>query len=107
MQMAEHLQGDAAHRALLDLGERQFAQFGKKCRRHPQHAVPQQQQQWHRHQRLLDGQEIDDLLHDERDADICELRAHQKREGEQYPAPELPQVGKQGGKRVPLALLAR
>ena len=107
VQVAEHLQGHAAHRAVLHLCEYELAQFGEERGREPQHAVPGEQQERHRDQGTLHRKPVDDFLHHQGHADIGELAGHQKREGEQHPSPELPQVGKQESERVPLAALAR
>ena len=73
VQVAEHLQRDLAHRALRHLGEQELAKLGEQRRRQPQQAVGHEQRERHEQRGRASVQAVDDLLQQQRHADIGAL----------------------------------
>mmetsp|Transcript_16529 Transcript_16529/g.64517 ORF Transcript_16529/g.64517 Transcript_16529/m.64517 type:complete len:491 (-) Transcript_16529:421-1893(-) len=107
VQVAEHLQRDAARRALGGLGEDQLAQLGEQRGRQPQAAVGQQQAQRHHQQGLglpgFEVQRIDQMLEQQGHADIAELGAHHEGQGQADPPAVAPQVRQKAADGAPVA----
>ena len=95
MQMAKHLQRDAACCALGGLGENQVAQFGKQCGRQAQQAVGQQQRRWHHQQRCCQHAAggvhgVNQLLEQQRHTHIGHFGSNHKGQCRQHPPFVLP-----------------
>ena len=99
MQVAERGQGDRTRRTLRGLGEHQIAQLGEQRGGKAQRAVGQQQARRHHQQRAgiagAHAQGIDQLLEQQRHADVRQLGAHHEQQRGQHAPFVLPQVGQQ------------
>src|SRR4051812_15133518 len=84
VQVPEHTERDAADRALRDRHEYHIAQLGEHRRREAQDSIGRQQRYRYRNDGRRALQTIDDLLHDERYADVGELRADQADERDEH-----------------------
>ena len=103
MQVPEHLERDRPHRALGDLREQELAQLGEERRRQPQRPVRDQQRKRHDQQRRFAVEAVDDLLQQQRDADVGDLRHHEARERRSHPPAVGPEVRQQAADRAPVA----
>jgi hypothetical protein len=95
VQMLEHPGRQTPHRPVADLGEDDVAQLVEQRGAELQHAVGRKQRQrQHRchHGRIVFRvlEELDDVLEDDGDADIGDLRQHQAAERKQRTAAKLP-----------------
>ena len=80
VQMPEHVQRDAADRALRHAHEHHVAQLGEERRGKAQRAVGDEQRERQRHDLLRRRQRVDDLLEHERHRDVRELRGDEESE---------------------------
>jgi hypothetical protein len=108
VQMAEGLQGDGPHRALGDLGKEEFAQFGECRRGQAQRPVGDEQPYRQRQHVTLRtwSEAVDDLLENDRNADVGDLGRDQAAECEGDAALVGQQVRQQGSNRLPITTRA-
>jgi hypothetical protein len=111
VQVPEGFQRDAARRALGGLGEHQFAQLGEQgCGQAQQAVAHQQGDRHHQHRRGIAGLErhgVDQVLEQQRHADVGQLGADHESERGQHPPFVLPEIGKQPPQRGPVGVAAR
>jgi hypothetical protein len=110
MQVAEHLQRDAARRALSRLGEDQLAQLAEQRGRKAQQPVGHQERDRHHQQRLrhvgLGRHGVDQVLEQHRHADVRDLGAHHEGKRRHHAPLVAPQVGEQAPQRGPVGAIA-
>ena len=103
VQMAEHLQRDAARRALGRLREDQLAQLGEQRGRQPQQPIGEQQAEWNDEHRAriagLERQVVDQRLQQQRHADIGQLGADHERQRQHHAPAVVPQIRQQLAQR--------
>ena len=101
VQMPEHAERNAPDRALRHRHEQHVAQLAEERRGEPQDSVDREQRDRHRDDRRLHVEPVDHLLHDERHADVGELRRDQAGERQQHAPLVLEQVRQERADRAP------
>ena len=101
VQVAEHAERHAPHRALRDAHEDHVAQFLEQRGGEAQDAVDGEQRHRHRDQLQPGIEAVDDLLHDQRHADVGELGGDQEGERDHHAPLVFPEVGHERAQRLP------